>query len=71
MKAWIISNPWDDEGRQALTFADTRNEAKSQDWWFEYGNDRLPHFDEEGVTEQTFDDWWSRTYGNEGSGDGQ
>lgn len=108
MKAWIISNPWDDEGRQALTFADTRNEAKShagwfdiecdwidlrairaktfdnmenlsekelmrmqwhEDWWFEYGNDRLPHFDEEGVTEQTFDDWWSRTYGNEGSGD--
>ncbi|WP_259747493.1 hypothetical protein [Lactococcus lactis] len=40
-----------------------------EDWWFEYGNDRLPHFGEEGVSEQTFDDWWSRTYGNEGSGD--
>ncbi|WP_445080913.1 hypothetical protein [Lactococcus sp. KTH0-1S] len=33
MKAWIISNPWDDEGRQALTFADTRNEAKSNAGW--------------------------------------
>lgn len=108
MKAWIISNPWDDEDRQALVFADTRNEAKSQagfhdidcdwidlrairakefdgmeklstkelvweqwhnGWWFEYGNDRLPYFEEEGVTEQTFDDWWSRTYGNEGGED--
>ena len=35
MKAWIISNPWDDEGRQALTFADTRNEAKSNAGWFD------------------------------------
>ena len=106
MKAWIIEDPNDYEGRQALVFADTRNEAKNQagwfdiecdwidlrairaktfdsmenlstkelmrnqwheGWWFELGNDRLPSFDENDVTEKTFDDWWNRIYGVEGS----
>ncbi len=30
MKAWLLENPYDDEGRQAVVFADTRNEAKAQ-----------------------------------------
>jgi len=104
MKAWLLENPYDDEGRQAIVFADTRNEAKLQadcynidcdwidlratraknydgmenlstqelyrilwrdGWWFELGDDRVEAYDDEGVTEETFDIWWNRTYGLE------
>lgn len=104
MKAWLIEDPQDWEGRQAIIFADTRNEAKAlagcydfdcsyievratrykscddmenlstkelyrilwrSGWWFELGDDRIEAYDEDGVTEETFDIWWNRTYGKE------